>query len=98
MFLAQNETENHLGFFYLSPALGNGKSAAQKFFTHICGTPSSNFLRTSRSVASQQSTNDGRKGCSKLQGLPLVLCHWLQRGHTAEYPGVACGKCKEDLD
>ena len=39
-------------------------------------------------MASQHSTNDGRKGCGKLQGSPLVLHHRLQRGHAAGHLGL----------
>lgn len=62
--------------------------AAQRLLTHTCDTPSSNSPWSSSDVASQNSTNDDRKGSSMLQGSPLFLCHWLQRGHAVGCLGL----------
>lgn len=83
---------------FLPHTPGNGESAAQRLLTRTCGTPSVSFPWSSSDAASQHSTNDGRKECSKLRGLRLLLRHRLQWGHAAgRLARVACGACKQDL-
>lgn len=89
--MAQNETENHPGFFYLSPVLGNGKSAAQKFCIHV---PHPIFICSSN-MASQHQWQ--QKRLQQAPGLALVLCHWLQRGQTAECLGLLVASASKIL-
>lgn len=57
-------------------------------YAHVCHPMVFKFSLEQQRCSLQHSTNDGRKGCSKLQGSPLVLRHRPQRGHAAGRLGL----------